>query len=247
MWVFQPFAIVLVTVLTESLFSLFTIGVLLSIQRRREFVASLCMVAVCLTRTTGAAIALTVLIYYLVKMYSKAKSIRSLSVSEWTLLAASILGPFIWPVYVGKQIGRADGYFYLQGEQWHSKFDAGISFISKTIESVNIFDSEPTSTRFQIIAIANIIAMILLIMLIRSRPPLMIWLSTLGIVSMAASQASWFSVKQRFLVPAYFLFIPVALWLETKRNAVKFGTAITFLIMTVSMTWWISMYYPKWL
>jgi hypothetical protein len=62
---------------------------------------------------------------------------------------------------------------------------------------------------------------------------------------MAASQADWFRVKQRFLVPAFFLFIPVASWLEHKGKAVKYGTAVTFLSMNIAMTWWISIYW-KW-
>lgn len=247
MWVFQPFAIVLVSVLTESLFALFTIGVLLCIQQKREYLAAFLMICVCLSRTTGAAVALSVLIYFAIQVLKKSRSISTFRPSEWTLIVASLLGPLLWPAYVATKLGRADAYFYLQGEQWHSKFDGGITFISKTLESLNFLDSEPTTTRFQIVAIANVTALLLFILLIRTRPHILIWLTTLGIISMAASQAGWFSVKQRFLVPAYFLFIPVALWLEPKPKTVKYGTAATFLLMTTSMTWWISIYYIKWL
>ena len=245
MWVFQPYAIVLVSALTESLFSLLTICVLLAIQQKRELLASLAMVGVCLSRTTGAAIALAVLIYFAVQLGRKVRTLASISGPEWTLIVTSLISPFMWPTYVGIKIGRWNAYFSIIGKQWDNKFDGGKTFITKTIETVNVFDSQPATTRHQIVAIAVIVALVLLVSLIRSRPHLLIWLTTLGIVAMAASQADWFRVKQRFLVPAFFLFIPVASWLEPKGKAVKYGTAVTFLSMNIAMTWWISIYW-KW-
>ncbi len=243
MWVFQPFAVVLVTTLTETLFALFTVMILLAIQQKNEWLASLGVVAVCLTRTTGAAIALAVLIYYLVQCINGSLNFRLLRPKVWVLLATSFVSPFIYPAYVGMKLNRWDGYFYLQNEQWNSRFDAGKSNILKTIDSLNIFDDEPTATRLQIVAIAILISTVLFLLLLVAREPILVWLPTLGVLAIAISQAAWFHVKQRFLVPAFFLFIPVAKWLEPRSTIVKVATGVSFLVMTVSMTWWISLYY----
>lgn len=245
MWVFQPFAVVLISVLTESLFALFSILTLLAIQKRNYLLGMFGVMAVSLTRTTGAAIAIAVLIYVLNQTWKQHKSLLKLKGQELALLFVCLTSPFMWPTYVATKIGRWDAYFYLQGEQWNSRFDGGLSFISKTITSLNIFDGVPTSTRFRIIAIASVLALTLLALLLTNREPLLVWLPTLGVISMAAVQASWFSVKQRFFVPAFFLFIPVAKWLEKQNTSVRAGTAFTFLVMTIAMTWWISMYYMK--
>ena len=245
MWVFQPYAIVLISALTEPLFSLLTICVLLAIQRKRELLASVFMVGVCLTRTSGAAVALAVLIYFAVQIIRKVRTLNSISRAEWTLISTSIIGPLLWPAYVANKIGRWDAYFYLAGEQWRSKFDGGRSFILKTIETASNFGSPSSAIRDQFVSIAVIVALSLLAMLIRSRAELLIWLTTAGIIAMAASQADYFYVKQRFLAPAFFLFIPVATWLEPKGKAIKFGTAISFMILSIGMTWWISIYW-KW-
>lgn len=247
MWVFQPFAVVLISVLTESLFALFSIFTLLAVRNKGYSLASIGVVMVCLTRTTGAAVAVAVFIYILFENWHANKTFLKLKGQEIVLLLTCLFSPFIWPTYVAMKIGRWDAYFYLQGEQWNSRFDGGLSFISKTITSLNIFDGVPTSTRFQIIAVSSALALLLLLFLLTNREPLLVWLPTLGVISMAAVQASWFSVKQRFFVPAFFLFIPVAKWVEKQRIPIKIGTACTFLIMTVSMTWWISVYYTKWL
>ena len=245
MWVFQPYAIVLLSALTEPLFSLLTICVLLAIQRKREFLASVFMVGVCLTRTSGAAVALAVLIYFAVQIIRKVRTLKSISRAEWTLISTSIIGPLLWPAYVANKIGRWDAYFYLAGEQWRSKFDGGRSFTLKTIESINIFGTNSVAFRDQYVAVAVIVSLSLLAMLIRSRAELLIWLTTAGIIGMAASQAGYFYVKQRFLAPAFFLFIPVATWLEPKGKVVKFGTAISFLIVNIATTWWISIYWKS--
>lgn len=247
MWVFQPFAVVLVSVLTESLFALFSIMTLLAVQKRNYFLATFGVVAVCLTRTTGAAIAAAVLIYVLYFSWQTHKNFLRIKWQETLLLISCVVSPFIWPIYVANVLGRWDGYFYLQGEQWNSRFDGGISFLNRTVSSLNILDNAPTSTRYQIVAVASASALVLLIALLLNREPILIWLPTLGVVSMAAVQAGWFSVKQRFFVPAFFLFIPVAKWLERKNLWFKLGTALTFGALTISMTWWISMYYTKWL
>lgn len=62
MWVFQPFAVVLVSVLTESLFAMFSIITLLAVQKRNYLLATIGVISVCLTRTTGAAIAVAVFV-----------------------------------------------------------------------------------------------------------------------------------------------------------------------------------------
>jgi hypothetical protein len=247
MWVFQPFAVVLISVLTESLFALLSILTLHAVLNRNYLLAIFSVIAVSLTRTTGAAIAVTVFTYVLYETWQQHKSFLKLKGEELALLFTCLISPLLWPAYVATQLGRWDAYFYLQGEQWNSRFDGGISFVKKTIKSLNIFDGEGTATRSQIIAISSVVVLLLLLLLILNREPLLIWLPTLGVIAMAAVQAGWFSVKQRFFVPAFFLFIPVAKWLETQNVFVRAGTAGTFLIMTVSMTWWISIYYMKWL
>ena len=247
MWVFQPFAVVLISVLTESLFALLSISTLYAVLRRNYLLAIFSVIAVSLSRTTGAAIAITVFVYVLHETWKQHKTFMKLKGQELALLFICLISPLLWPAYVATQVGRWDAYFYLQGEQWNSRFDGGISFIKKTIKSLNIFDGEGTATRSQIIAISSVLTLILLLLLVLMKEPLLVWLPTAGIVAMAASQAGWFSVKQRFFVPAFFLFVPVAKWLENKNLAVKIGTASSFLIMTISMTWWISIYYEKWL
>ena len=66
LWITQPFVVVLVTILTESLFAMFTILTLYFWKQNKKFIASFFLLADCLTRTTGAAIALTVIAVYLI-------------------------------------------------------------------------------------------------------------------------------------------------------------------------------------
>lgn len=245
MWVFQPYAIVLVSVLTESMFAMFSIFTLLAVQKRRYLLAALGVLAVCLTRITGAAIAASVLVYIIYSAWKIHRNLLKIKWQEALLLVSCVVSPLIWPIYVANILGRWDGYFYLQSEQWNSRFDGGLSLLREILSLLNFNDGVPTSMRFQIIGVASVLALLLLVLLIFNREPLLVWLPTLGVISMAVVQAGWFTVKQRFFVPAFFLFIPVAKWLESKNLFIRLGTAFTFGAMTMSMTWWISMYYIR--
>lgn len=246
LWIAQPFAVVLTTVLTESLFALFTILTLYFWKTNQKYLASIFLLADCLTRTTGAAIAGTVLLVYLNDLLKNHGHWKKLAKPDLTFILIAFIGPLLWPLYVGCRIQRIDGYFYLQGEQWNSKFDGGVSWIQKTVQIINPFDSYLPTVRTIYAAVGCLFGLFLLVLVLRLAAPKEIKFVSVLTLVMGFGQASWYTVKQRYLVPCYFLYLPVAKWLINRSRPTQFLFGFFWILGSLVTTWWMSMYYPKW-
>lgn len=212
-WGALPHAVVLSMVYTEALFSAFAALFLVAIMRRQWLTAGLLAVLAGLTRPTAM-----VLVAVLAVMGAIAVVRRRDGWRPWAAVAVSPLGMVGHWVFVAARLGRVDGWWYVQGEGWHSHFDAGR-------EAAWMILSKLTTTPYDLVYYVSTGVVLgcaaLTLLVIRSRPPLPVVVYLVLLLVLAVGTAGTFHAKGRFLLPAFPALLPVATMLAGRRLAIQ--------------------------
>ncbi|MBP0455288.1 hypothetical protein J5Y04_38095 [Kitasatospora sp. RG8] len=202
-------------VYSDSLFVAISAWACYCVMTRRWVAAGLLAFAAGLNRPTAAALIAAVSVAALVALVRRtdgiARPLAAMLITPWGLL---------WYVaWVGYRMGDWGGYFKLQRGAWNRYFDWGAS-TSRTFLDVitghwTFWQSNPVP---DLIAVALLIALPgLLVLLLRTRPPLVLVVYTLLTLFTALSSNQIFSNISRYLLPAFPLFIGLAIALRRVR------------------------------
>ncbi|MFF2045997.1 hypothetical protein ACFVVX_36805 [Kitasatospora sp. NPDC058170] len=186
-----------------------------------------------LNRPTAAVLIAAVSIAALVALIRRtdgiARPLFAMLITPWGLL---------WYVaWVGYRMGDWGGYFKLQRGAWNRYFDWGASTSKSFLDVItghwSFWQSNPVP---DLIAVALLIALPgLLVLLLRVRPPLVLIVYTLLTVFTALSSNQIFGNISRYLLPAFPLFIGLAIALRRLRLPTLVGL---FALPAVASGWY---------
>jgi hypothetical protein len=197
----QPMSIVLSMGYSEALFIALVAGVLLACWYERWMVAGVVSCAAGLTRPTGAAVALALLVAVIVAMVQHR--------ARWTALIGAAIGLAGVPAYllwVGLRVGHLDAWFQIQTAGWGTTTDYGKSsfeFVKDTLHQGDGF----VQVSVALLLIAAVVATIIAVTR-RTWLPLTVY----GVitVAMVVGQAGYYHSKPRLLIPALLTLVPAA-------------------------------------
>jgi hypothetical protein len=220
----QPMSVVYSMGYSEPVFLMFAVGALLAAYRERWLLAGVVGLAACLTRPTGAAVALALLAAAV--MYG---SNRENGPRRWWALAGAGLAAAGVPAYliwVGMRFGDAMAWFKVQSAGWGTSFDKGAMVVGFIRDGLRAGDGfvHVSVAWLLIVALAAATVAVWLAFERRVWPPLVVY----GLVGMALvlGQAGYYHSKPRLLVPVLLTLVPAALALGRARPR----TAVTVLV-----------------
>jgi hypothetical protein len=213
LWGALPHAIVQNMVYTESLFTALVAWALRALLREQWVLAGVLGCLGGITRPTGPTLVGTVGLICLIVVVRNPRNWRA-----WLGGALAPVGMLAYMAWVGAELGRADGYFWMNREGWKNEFDFGVAAAQAVVKAT----FEPMALSYYVAGLTVLVAVALLAVLISQRWwPLPVIVYSVASVAMAALQGGeYFYAKGRFLVPVFTLLIPVALALvRTSRPA----------------------------
>ena len=224
LWAALPVSGVLILAYSEALFTALAAWALYFTLKKRWWLAGLLASLAGLTRPIGIAVALAVMITAFIQLRRGRRSQSAI----WAIALAPLgwLGYIYW---VGREVGSWDGYLRIT-RGWGNSIDGGSEFLSWWL---NLFtDVSPIAA----IALALLTAglLYLLFLLWRKGAPLPLVIYSSVIVLLALITSGYFSSKPRYLLPAFPLLYPIALWISKKRGRDVKAILITILLVTTT-------------
>ncbi|MEU9079235.1 glycosyltransferase family 39 protein [Kitasatospora sp. NPDC004745] len=220
-------------VYSDSLFVALSAWACYCVMTRRWVAAGLLALVAGLNRPTAAALIAAVSIAALVALVRRTDGVGrplfAMLVTPWGLLG--------YVVWVGYRMGDWGGYFKLQRGAWNRYFDGGASTVRTVMDVItghwDFWQSNPVP---DLIAIALLIALPgLLVLLRRTRPPLVLVVYTALTIITALSSNQIFGNISRYLLPAFPLFIGLAVALRRVRTSSLVGL---FAMPVVAAGWY---------
>ncbi|WP_371518319.1 glycosyltransferase family 39 protein [Kitasatospora sp. NBC_01300] len=223
-------------VYSDSLFVALSAWACYCVMTRHWLTAGVLALVAGLNRPTAAALIAAVSIAALVALIRRtdgvARPLTAMLITPWGLIG--------YVVWVGYRMGDWGGYFKLQRGAWNRYFDGGASTVRTVMDVItghwNFWQSNPTP---DLIAIALLMALPgLLVLLWRTRPPLVLVVYTVLTIATALSSNQIFGNISRYLLPAFPLFIGLAVALRRVRTSSLVG----LLAMPVVAAGWYAGY-----
>ncbi|WP_063837176.1 hypothetical protein [Phaeacidiphilus oryzae] len=136
----------------------------------------------------------------------------------WRPALGAVLAPLGWLgyiVWVGRRIGRPDGYFVVQ-RAWHSTFDYGASTWRQIAGVFANGDGHPTAVLLVAAVLIGGVALLLISAVTLQPLPLPVYSLALLVISLGDSE--YFVSRARFLLPAFPLLLPIAVAVARLRS-----------------------------
>jgi hypothetical protein len=222
LWAGAPMAITLSMAYTEALFTALAAWALVGVLERRWILAGLCCLVAGLVRPTAILLVGVIGLAALIALVREHRTWRAA-----VCVVLTPLGLLGWWGYVANRTGSLTGWFDIQRTGWSSQFDGGQEtwkFIGDILKSGN--SVMETVNMFAILG-----AVVLAVLLVRSRIPWPLAVYGVGIVLLVVGTAGVTYDKVRFLLPGFTLLVPVAHGLANQkpRTMIAMTTGIVLL------------------
>jgi MFS family permease len=229
LWAVLPVAIVLSMAYTEALFTAAAAWALWCCRREHWWAAATLAVCAGLTRPTGAAVVLAV-------MVTAAVAARQGDRPALGALVTAPLGLLGYLGYVAVRTHDPLGYFTVTRD-WHNGIDLGREFAVWTWHRL----ADPPHLAGLSVLLGLLALLALVLALVRLRPPLPVLVFVLATVAMTLVTSGYFGSKPRYLVPAFPLLVPLALWLDVRMPWLRGCLLGTAGIVSVGYgAWWLT-------
>ncbi len=213
-------------VYSDSLFVALAVWACWFVLERNWLAAGVTTFVAGLNRPTAAALVAALGVAALLALYRRRDGVLGPLVAG----AVAPLGLFGYIAWVGWQMGDLTGYFKLQRGGWLHYFDSGAHTL-KVFEGVllghnNYLFAYPTEDLIGVLLVVTL--PILLTLLVRLRLPVHLLVYTVVTIVLVLGSQQIFGNTSRYLLPAFPLFIPVAVALRRLSRtslAVVLGTA----------------------
>jgi hypothetical protein len=206
---------------SETLFTALAAWSLWAVLRRQWLVAGLLCVLAGLTRPTGVALILVIVVSALIAIVRRRDGWR-----PWVAAVVAPLGLLGYLAWVGDRVGRWDGYVLVQRDAWRMSYDFG----AYTINTIHGQLTTQAPLALSVVSLVLVVALGLTAVLIADRWPWQVWLYALVFFAMAFFGDSYYNSKARYLIPAFTMLLPVAAALAKARRAVA---VIVLIVMTL--------------
>ncbi len=197
---------------SESLYVALAAWACHAVMSRRWLTAGFLTCAAGLTRPTATALIAALTVAALLALVRRQDGVAR----PVAAIAVAPLGLAGYLAWVGHRMGDWGGYFKLQTGAWAHTFDYGRHSLD-VFGSVAVghFDYLFAFPFEDVIGVAVVLAALLLIpLLIRLRPPVVLVVHTVLTVALVLGSQQIFGNISRYLLPAFPLFIPLALHLR---------------------------------
>ncbi|HET8684031.1 MAG TPA: hypothetical protein VFM54_19495 [Micromonosporaceae bacterium] len=203
LWGAVPHAVVQSMGYTEALFTAIASWTLYAMLTRRWLTAGALCVLAGLTRPNAVALIAAVGLAALIAIWRRQDGWR-----PWVGAAIAPLGWVGFLAWVGWRLGRADGWFYVQGEIWGSSFDGG----RYTVNTMNaVLTSKDVMAAPYVVTLVLAVVAVLLVLGVLDRQPWLLLLYSAIIVVTTAGGTGYYHTNPRHMLPAFTLLLPVAL------------------------------------
>jgi hypothetical protein len=222
----QPMSVVFSMGYSEAVFLMFAVGALLAAYRQRWILAGLLGLAAGLTRPTGAAVALALLVAAVMHVSRRANGPR-----RWWALAGAALAATGVPAYliwVGLRLGEAKAWFKVQSAGWGTSYDNGamvLNFMRDALRTGGGWVDVSVAWLLLLAAACTVLAVWLAIEG-RVWPPLVVY--GLVALTLVVGQAGYYHSKPRLLVPVLVTLVPAALALGRARPRTAVAVLVAF-------------------
>ncbi|WP_371480936.1 hypothetical protein [Kitasatospora sp. NBC_00315] len=202
-------------VYSDSLYVALAAWACYCVMTRRWLSAGLLTFTAGLGRPTAAVLVVAVSVAALVALVRRtdgiARPLAAILLTPWGLI-----GYILW---VGHQVGDYAGYFTLQRGAWNRYVDYGAATATTLVDVIlGHWDGWQVNPVPDLIAVALLITLPgLFVLLLRTRPPLVLVLYTVLTVAAALGSNQIFDNVSRYLLPAFPLFIGPAHALRRQR------------------------------
>jgi len=214
----QPMSLVLSMGYSESLFVALVLGALLACWYQQWLLAGVLACAAGLTRPTGAAVALAVLVGAVVAVARRR--------TDWTALLGALVGLLGVPIYlvwVGLRVGHLDAWFQIQTAGWGTTTDYGKS----TFEFVKVALHQGEGWVQVSVALLLIAAALAVVVALVRRTWLPLAIYGLIDFGLVIGQAGYYHSKPRLLLTVLLTLIPAAfLAARAKTTSAVLGLTI---------------------
>ena len=206
LWAGLPIAAVQTLAYSESFFTALAAWALYFLLKRQWLAAGLLTFFAGLTRPTAIAIIAAVMVASLVELQKHRRDKSAL-----IALLIAPLGMIGYIYWVGMQLDGWNSYFEVT-EGWGNGLDGGQAFVSWIIDFFR--DGQPIAGILILLAVGLLIA--LLWGLWRKSVPTPIFLYAFVLVLLSLATSGYFGSKPRYLLPAFPLLIPIAMYLNKR-------------------------------
>ncbi|MFC0533932.1 hypothetical protein [Phytohabitans kaempferiae] len=201
LWAVLPHAVIQVSGYTESLFTAFAAWALYALVSGRWVIAGGLTLVAGLTRPSASALVAAVGLAAAVAVVRGRDGWR-----PWLCGALAPVGFLGYVGWVGLRMDRWDGYFWVQANEWGSKFDGG----GYTVEALWQYLTRRSDIAFYVCAFALLAALLLVVLLAVERWPWPLFVYGAVLFATIVATAGYFHSKARLLVPAFTLLLPIA-------------------------------------
>jgi hypothetical protein len=227
LWAGMPMAITLSMTYTEALFSALAAWALVGVLERRWFFAGLCAAAAGLVRPTASVLVAIVVVASLGAAFRDRRR-------SWPAAVIAPLGLLGWWGYVAARTGSLTGWFDLERDGWRTGFDFG----RETFRFVGHVLATGNSVMEVVDVLVLLAAIVLAVLVVRSRLPWPLWAYGAGVVLFVVTTAAINYGRIRFLLPGFTVLIPVAHGLANRTR----GTIVAVSVAYVLFGAWFSAY-----
>jgi hypothetical protein len=222
----QPMSVVLSMAYSEPVFLMFAVGALLAAYRHRWLLAGALGLAAGLTRPTGAAVTLALLVAAVVHVARRSNGRRRwLALVGAGLAAAGVPAYLIW---VGVRLGEPTAWFKVQSAGWGTSLDNGAMVVRFVRDALRAGDGWVQVSVAWLLLAAAAAALIAVWLAIEGRvwPPLVVY----GLIALVlvVGQAGYYHSKPRLLVPVLVTLVPVAVALGRARPRTAVAVLVGF-------------------
>jgi hypothetical protein len=211
----QPMSVVLSMGYSEGLFVACVAAALLAAHRDAWLLAGLAGLGACLTRPTGAALALALAAVAVWRFGSAPAD----GVPRWRVLTGTglaLVGVPAYLLWVGVRAGSLYAWFDIQTAGWGTTFDAGSSAWTFVLDTLRDGD-EWVAVSVAWLLVATVLLCVLAVLQ-------RVWWPLAGYglltVVLVVGQAGFYHSKIRLLVPALVILVPLAVPLARARTRV---------------------------
>lgn len=241
-WSLLPSSAVLDMAYSEALFVAAAAGCLLALQRRRWIAAAVAAVIGGLTRPTGGALVLAVVIAAGLEIRRRRRLDRGVA-------AAIVLAPLglgIALLHVSLATHRWDGWFWLESTVWRSGFDGGRS----VLHALRLFVTGGPAFYHLPLAMSVCVCIAFIALTYwalrwhgHPRPPDAAYPVAAGVL--AIGERRYFYVKPRLLLVAYPVLVPLASRLAALSTRTLIAIAVPALVVASVYNAYLVVVWPK--
>lgn len=225
LWAVLPYAIDESINLTESLFTALAAWCLYAVLTRRWLTAGVIALIAGLSRPTAVALFAAVGVAALIALWRRERP-------WWRPVVATVISPLGWLAYlvwVAHRLHRADGWFYVESQIWHSSFDGGRYSAGMVADTLT--KKQETIEPYVVTLLLAIFVVLLVLSVMQRQPwPLLTYSAVLFVTTVGG--ANFYHTDPRHLLPAFPVLLPLAVGVARLR--IRNSVALIGLLAVIS-------------